>query len=411
MISGLEAYIRDSQLASKVDLTGSVVGVSGELLAEISVDALAAAAEARNFTVVVVFDGPSRPTPARVNSTATFGHLAELKNRGIKFLVAPGVAAAQLSYMYREGFVTHIAAADDCVLFGDAPIVVGLLSEPKVVSFTSLVQSTPLSPQDFAEVCIGAGCALIPERCPLYDLSMNPIKAGLKVAQVSGGSVFRTVTQLDVDYAGRFQTALAAINWQPVLNGNGMTELLNLRKLPEPQDLRTLIGLRLPDEYNYYLSKGLVSTELLRGLVWGWVADDASNARGVPQADYNALQKILSPLRGAALDWLSSAINRYFQFSKVSDRTPGCSVLDRKRIAPLRSEQLSTPELVQQEVVSQAQKVSGATSVEELLKKAGVSPTPQLETSAKLALRWLAEAIHVALMATGASKEPISGWP
>lgn len=411
MISGLEAYIRDSQLASKVDLTGSVVGVSGELLAEVSVDALAAAAEARNFTVVVVFDGPARPAPARVTSAAMSGYYAELNKRGIKFLVAPGVAAAQLSYMYREGFLTHIAAADDCVLFGDAPLVIGLLNEPKVVSFASLVQSAPLSPQHFAEICIGAGCALIPERCPLYDLSMNPIRAGLKVAQVGGGSVYRAVTQLDPDYAARFQTALAAVNWQPILKSSGLTELSNPRKLPEPQDLRTLIGLRLPDEYNYYLSKGYISTELLRGLVWGWVADDAANARGAPQADYNALQRVLSPLRGTALDWLSSAINRYFQFSKISDRTPGGSSFDRKRIPPLRSGEFSTPELVQQEVVSQAEKACGVGSVEELLKKAGVSSTPQLEASARLAMRWLAEAIHVALMATGASKDPISGWP
>lgn len=411
MISGLEAYIRDSQLATKVDLAGSVVGVSGELLAEVSVDALAAAAEARSFTVVVVFDGPARATPARVDSSAMAGFYSELKTRGINYLVAPGVAAAQLAYMYTQGYLTYVSAATECVLFGEAPMVVGLLSEPRVITYPVLLQSTRLQPQQLSELCLAAGCALIPERCPLYDPSVNPIKAGLKTAQVNGGSVYQAALRFDFDYASRLQTALAAANWQPILDNEGCTVLANARKLPEPNDLRTLIGLRLPDEYNFYLSRGFVSTELLRGLVWGWIADDASKARGVSATDYAALQKTLSPLRSVALDYLSSAINRYFQFSKITDRSPGAGLLARKRVMPLHSEEYNTAEKVHQQVVALAKQAAGVESADELLAKAGVSSSPQLEESSTLALRWLAEAIHVALMATGASREPIEPWP
>lgn len=403
MITGLSAYLRSHRLAVKTELNGAIIGVAAEYLAGNVAEKVMEVARTVGFRLVVVFDGPGRQTRSALDGLSARRLRTWLDENNASSVVAPAVAAAQLNYLYEQGFVSHVAGTDEVLLFGDAPFVIDLEQEiPHVLQRSSLLAILGLPEPKFVEVALAAGSSsLLPESFAMLDSYMNPIESAAQIFQLSG-SLLRAAASYDSNYFARFQQALGATTWQPVLQADGTVQLSNKMNLPLPSDLHEVLGRRLPDLCYWYLQKGLMGTELLAAAQWGWLDDDPHLSAASSPA-YVELQRLLVPLRQQALALTVQPLHRYFSVKDVESRIPGVPTLHR--VAPqLPTTTETDPKAIATSLVAKASEILGEEKPTPELPSKLVSQVrgdSRLVDDAQLALREYVEAGLYSLMENG----------
>lgn len=403
MITGLSAYLRSHRLAVKTDLTGSVIGVAAEYLVGDVAAKVMEVARTVGFRLVVVFDGPGRLTSSPLDGLAARRLRDYLDEKKVHVVVAPSLAAAQLIYLYEQGFVSHVAGTDEVLLFGDAPLVIDLEQEvAHVLQRSSLLAMLGLPEPKLVEVALAAGTSsLLPETFAMLDNYMNPIESAAQIFQLSG-SLLRAAASFDPNYFERFQRALCAVAFQPILSADGAVQLTNKIGLPLPRDLHEVLGRRLPDLCYWYLQKGLMGTELLAAAQWGWLDDDPHFSVANAPA-YAELQRLLLPLRQQSLALTVQPLHRYFSVKDIESHIPGIPTLHR--VAPqLPSTAETDPAAIASLLVANASAVLGEDkATPDLPKKLAsqVGGDQRLTDDAQLALREYVEAALYSLMENG----------
>lgn len=251
-----------------------------------------------------------------------------LATRGVEYMVAPYRAGAQLAYMAANGYVDAVYGSSDALLYGLERLITAVdvrnggsfqwVNKRAVVAELGIPQGA--EQQQLVEAAIAAASFPPVEHMVQAQPAMGaPMTALRAVQDLAGahGSVYAAVVAYPDNggYGDRFRRACAAARYQPVLKDNGHVEPLDEDE-DLPNDVHDVVGKRLPDEHLFYMSKGLIGTELLTALAYGVYIEEAP-LDGGESPEYRSFITGLQPIRGKALNLLTQTMHRYYQYNQM----------------------------------------------------------------------------------------------
>ncbi|GMM50686.1 hypothetical protein DASB73_016440 [Starmerella bacillaris] len=386
MIAGLQSLALDRQLLIPVDLDGATVGVSAEVLANLDSAEITArfqtsaphitrsaknsepsvehgtSSSTKATKYIIVFDGPVRTSESSLSNGLVLRRVMKaVIEANAPFIVAPGLAAAQIAYMYSEGFITHAAGSDDVFLFGDVPLVVNLFGnsrpdlKPQLLQRRTLFASLNINETMFLEAAIGAGCAAHDQFIPLKESNVTTLEAAVISGQYSGdGSFFKAASRLAPNLQLELIKTLTFIIRQPILLKDGNVVLGNRYNQKVPQDIVEVVGRQLPAELYWYINKGLLGPEYPHAAIYDVFSDYFSSKKATKSLETETLDRLmvveeaLQSIRQQTYSLLCQNLHRYFQNKPVRNDSIGGADFTRftPRIPELSSSEASDPQLI-----------------------------------------------------------------
>ena len=121
-----------------------------------------------------------------------------------------------------------------------------------------------------------------------------------------------------VEYLDHYKQAVTYIRHHVVITMEGDVETLD--KEQAPSDVHDCVGQRLPEELNFYLSRGLVRPRVLNWLASGTILVPAPYDGGDSKVYQHLVQVDLENARNQALSLLADHLNRYYQRKEVTTK-------------------------------------------------------------------------------------------
>ncbi|AET40127.1 Mkt1p Ecym_5371 [Eremothecium cymbalariae DBVPG len=260
-------------------------------------------------------------------------------SKDIDFMVAPYCSWIQLSYLLAESCVDAIYGPTDLLMVEAVPkFILGMEFPNKEFRFidrSRILNEFKLNFEDFLDICMAVGNELQPYTLP--PLQVYPQQQAFEIAQdmsVNGGTNFHTyllTNPVQVDAAKwltLYQKGVAALKYMPVLKTNGRVEIFgydeialnnkdNQEKAEIPNDIHDFIQQRLPHEYNFYRSIGLVSSKLLDLISTGIYAEYPPLDGGSSDSYRNLVKKSVDEFKNKEINLLTQPINRYYQIKPI----------------------------------------------------------------------------------------------
>lgn len=147
----------------------------------------------------------------------------------------------------------------------------------------------------------------------------------------------------NMQYADRYKKVIMTIKHHVVLESNGVVGPLDFDHAPG--DVHEFVGQRLPEELFFYISKGMLGTQIPNWLTSGEI--DLSLPGGVIDSEpYRRLIiEQLNPLRTEALKILAESLNYYYQSRTIrvrswDGRDAQSLTIPLKEISPLKTKML-----------------------------------------------------------------------
>jgi len=272
-----------------------------------------------------------------------------LFNHEIQFIVAPYSAAAQvgsffvvpralliqlqLSYLKKqpEQFIDCVLGSADCFLFSIDKIITGINIENENGSFCWLSKVAcqerldRASEDDFRDAQLLLGSAYLPT-FPVLGRSnqrdRTNIRDSLNLLRASGKSVIQLCHQnrddaqvKQLEYADRYKKAIMTLRHHVVLETAGRVLPMDLEHAPG--DVHEFVGQRLPEELYFYISKGMLGTQVPDWLTTGEVVLSLPSGCADTAPYRRLMREALNPVRTQAIGLLSNNLNWYYQKKSV----------------------------------------------------------------------------------------------
>ena len=181
----------------------------------------------------------------------------------------------------------------------------------------------------FTDACFLAGSRLLMTFPPLISLSVYPkgftMKDIVSLILSCGHSVSQVCAQYSndaavksLDYLDRYKRAATSVKYHIVITAEG--DIQPRDKEHAPHDLNSCIGNRLPEELNFYLSRGLLRPRVLNWLTSGQILLDAPYDGGDSTEYQNLAKNQLEAMRTQAISLLADSLHRYYQRKELSTR-------------------------------------------------------------------------------------------
>ncbi|CAG8474579.1 15153_t:CDS:10 [Funneliformis caledonium] len=249
-----------------------------------------------------------------------------LKENDVEFMRAPYLAWGQLVYLERhqKGFIHAIYGGSELLMYDVDKVIINLDLEKGTYSWLnkkSILNDLDITDEQFLDVCILAGfeyCITFPPLSSDYsgftfksvhDL-IKQYRTGFNAVQSYGNHAGVTKH----NYAEVYCRTRCAIKFHMVLTDEGKVESLNLENAPS--DIHDVIGYRLPDEVYYYLSKGLMSPQVINTLISGVLIENSPLCNGETIEYKNFLGQLLE-LRTQAMSLLTQPLHQFYQSRRV----------------------------------------------------------------------------------------------
>lgn len=249
--------------------------------------------------------------------------------------------------MYKSGeqYVDTVMTSTDAFLFDVDKVILNL--DNKQSSFDWLSKSAceerlgRVSGELFRDAQLLLGSTFLP---PFPQLKRNHpgarpnIQDALSLLNTSGRSVLQLCNQYrddpevhGLDYADRYKKAVMTIRHHIVLESKGTVAPLDFDHAPG--DVHEFVGQRLPEELFFYLSRGLLSSQVPNWLTTGEI--DLALPGGVMDSEpYRRLViEQLNPLRTQALKIVAETLNYYYSSREINLKT-----WDNRDTTPLKIE-------------------------------------------------------------------------
>jgi hypothetical protein len=179
----------------------------------------------------------------------------------------------------------------------------------------------------FVDACLLSGCSILPTLPQLEnDLTASPrapkIRAAadlLKRTQTNGNALCLQYqddpAMMAMNYLDRYRKASLYIKHYVCIRPNGKIESVD--GASAPSDLNNIMGNRLPEEAFAYLSRGVISPEVL-----SWIASNEITERppldgGEADVYRRLVSDGLTPLRTSALSLLTYSLARFYQHKQI----------------------------------------------------------------------------------------------
>lgn len=191
---------------------------------------------------------------------------------------------------------------------------------------TCLDELGKISPEMFIDACLLSGSSFLPTFPPVEN-HRKPfsIRDTTSMLLTLGRSVTAVCTHYQDEpqvqqsnYLDRYRRARLAVKHHVILTDDGKVEPLDLDHAPS--DVHEFIGLRLPEEIYFYLSRGLIGPRVLNWLTSGELVEYPPLDNGESQEYQRLIREQLDPYRTQALALLSQPLNRFFQRKDVTMR-------------------------------------------------------------------------------------------
>ncbi|KAL2361646.1 hypothetical protein RJZ56_005463 [Blastomyces dermatitidis] len=259
-----------------------------------------------------------------------------LHELGIDFLVAPYAASAQLAYLEKgpNRFVDAVFGPSDLFLFDIDKVITRL--DTDLSKFTWITRQIcqddlgRITNEQFVEFCLLLGSRFLRAFPPFENVAFPGKNVNIREAMTAYNSAGRNALVLcgqieddhrinDLPYVEHFKRALMTVKHHIIMDIDGKVGPMDAENVSN--DLHELIGQRLPEELYFYMSKGILGSQ-----VPDWLTSGELLIRlplGAEDSEiYRRLQgDLLTPIRTQALCLLSNSLHRFYQTKAINVRT------------------------------------------------------------------------------------------
>ncbi|KAI9820999.1 MAG: hypothetical protein M1826_000778 [Phylliscum demangeonii] len=260
----------------------------------------------------------------------------------VDFLVAPYAAAAQLAYMEQnpKRFVDAIMGPSDLFLFDVDKVIVRFDFERSrfwwLSRHTCLEELGKISADTFVDACLLSGSTFLPTFPPLENQRKAfGIRDTTSMILTLGPSVTAVCTHYQDepqvqqrDYLDRYRRARLAVKHHVILADDGQVQPMDLDHAPS--DVHEFIGLRLPEEVYFYLSRAVIGPRVLNWITAGEIHEYPPLDNGETAEYQRLVREQLDSYRTLSFALLSQPLSRFYQrkdilmhcwFAKDTDKT------------------------------------------------------------------------------------------
>lgn len=281
--------------------------------------------------VVDAFSGAGTPRP---ESLYRFLQRILYQN-GVEFIQAPYSAVAQLSYLYKgdNPLIDAVFGPSEAFLFDVDKLITR--TDTDYTQFFWIAKQTcqdelgRLSNEQFFEFCLLLGSSFLrifpPFDNPAFPGKVN-IRDALAMFNGSGRNALSLCAQFDEDrrvqdlqYAERYKRAFMTVKHHAFIDIEGKVCLMDQENTPS--DMHELIGQHLPEELHFYISKGILGSDIPNFLTSGDL--QVPLPLGVEDTEvYRQLAgESLIPIKTQAIRLLSNSLHRFYQTKVINVRT------------------------------------------------------------------------------------------
>ena len=257
--------------------------------------------------------------------------LKYLRQNSVGFLVAPYFASAQLAYMHNTGrYIDAVYAAPDALVFGIDRLIIDITFAAGRLTFIdrSIVLAqlgNGITEDQFLDAYLFAGnefLGLVPilEQAPPAEYSPYRIRAAADVVKQNrtGFQAIHNNPLLEKrpQYMKQWQRARALFRHHPYIDWTG--DLALFKSEEAPVDLTDALGLRLPRELFYYLSRGLFEPEIINAIS-SFIWRENMPLDGGESREYKQLLDSLYEIRVQCVDLLlgGQILHNYYRTRQV----------------------------------------------------------------------------------------------
>lgn len=243
--------------------------------------------------------------------------------------------AGQLSYLEKHPsqYIDAVVGSTEYFLFDMDKVITRL--NPEHSQFSWLSRRTlqeelgRISNESFLDACLLLGSRYLPTFPPLENTTYPSKGFGIKDALTMMTTTGRTVVSLcshyhddpqvqQLQYLDRYKRALMTLKHHVILGVDGKVGPLDIGHASS--DMHELIGQRLPEELYFYMSKGVLGSQIPKWLTSGEIRLNLPLGVSDSEAYRRLVTEQLTPLRTQSLCLLSNSLHRFYQTKVITLR-------------------------------------------------------------------------------------------
>ncbi|GKZ20091.1 hypothetical protein AbraIFM66951_008189 [Aspergillus brasiliensis] len=259
-----------------------------------------------------------------------------LLQHGVDYIVAPYSAAAQLSYLAKgpNPLIDAICGPSEVLMFDVEKLITRIEIDPAqffwINKQTCLEELGRLSNDQFLDFCLLLGSSFL-QPFPGFETHVFPgknptVRDALPMFNAAGRSALALCAQFEEDrrmqeleYTDRYKRACMTVKHHVYIDVDGRVGPMDQENASS--DIHAVIGLRLPEELYFYLSKGILGPDVPNYLTSGEVL--ISLPLGVEDTEIyrQVAGSALTPIRTQSICLLSNSLHRFYQTKVINVRT------------------------------------------------------------------------------------------
>lgn len=317
-------------------------------------------------------DQPIQPQePFRYNTTIESKRfqadlIAYFIDHDIIYQVAPYTSWSQLSYLLNNGYIDAIYGPTDCLMLTNVDkFILGMEFPNKEFRFidkTRVLKEFSCSHEEFVDIAMAVGNDLQPTTLPplqiypvlqLFEIALEMVvTTGTNFYAYQFSNPVKSETAEDIE---KYRKGVSALMYMPVLKDTGKVELYveaefdteykkenrdvpgesanhtpgklitpeesnpsSSTSRPIPSDVHDFIAQKLPSEYYFYKSLGLVNGKLFDAITTGVYPEEPPLDGGSTNSYRNLVKKSVDVFKNNEINLLTQPINRYYQIKPIT---------------------------------------------------------------------------------------------
>jgi len=223
----------------------------------------------------------------------------------------------QLAYLEKKGYVDAVYSSSEMFLFDVEKVIINLnlgTGQFTFVNKSRLRLDVQLEDEEFTDAILLSGCSFL-RTFPLFENSSTQFSDAVGLLKR-----LRTIS-LAINshpdngvYLEKFRQARAAIKHHVIMTEDGKVEQLDLQD--SPSDVHYFIGLRLPEELYFYLSRGMIGSQVLDMVTTGEFIQAAPLDNNQSE-EYKKFLANLNAMRTESLSLLAKSMAKYWTNQQV----------------------------------------------------------------------------------------------
>nr|CAG8450832.1 4779_t:CDS:10 [Entrophospora candida]CAG8586087.1 6687_t:CDS:10 [Entrophospora candida] len=244
-----------------------------------------------------------------------------LKENDVEFIRAPYLAWGQRN---PKGYIHAIYGSSELLMYNVEKVIISLELEKDIYTWynkKTILHELGITDEQFLDACVLAGfehCGTFPPLNVEYNSFHFKSVLDLIKQYRTGFNAVQNYAEhqgvIKTNYVETYCRTQCAIKYHMVLTEEGKVEPLNSEN--SPSDIHDVIGYRLPDEIYYYLSRGLMSPQVINTLISGVLIENPPLCNGETQ-EYRQFLNQLLEIRTYAMGLLTQPLHQFYQSRKV----------------------------------------------------------------------------------------------